>query len=436
MDPSIETPSSEFPSPIADDVESDTGENSNNASSITTDHSKFEQIMKDFLGDLLHSFPEYSTTIASCFDDDKKLKTEELFNHCKMVYPEHFFNILYKNDMDDSSEASIHFHIIPDLDIQDVWKLDGTTDSMKDTIWKYLQLVLFSVVGDVDNKSMFGETSKLFEAIDESQLRDKMEATMKDLMELFNKTCEDDDEDDHDEDSDGGDKTNSGKNENPDFLDPDNMKEHLSSLLDGKLGKLATEIAEETAQEFEMDMDNLENSQDAMKQLMSNPGKLMDLVKKVGGKLDDRIKSGDLKESELMEEAGELMKKMQGMTGMKDIKQMLKNMPGGLPDGLANMIPNMGKNMRVNTSALNSKLKRQETEDRMRKKAQERVQELNKKKQIEEEYERKRKEFLDNAQNFDVDKIMKDLGLENEPVIKHKNVNSTQKKKKKKKGKK
>lgn len=432
MEASIETPSSETPLPIDVDGESNTEQNTTNTSPETTDHSKFEQIMRDFLGDLLHSFPEYSTVIASCFDDNKQLKTEELFNHCKTVYPEHFFNILYKNDMDNSSEASIHFHIIPDLDIQDLWKLDGTTDSMKDTIWKYLQLVLFSVVGDIDNKSVFGETSKLFEAIDESQLRDKMETTMEDLMEMFNKSCDDDDN----EHSDGGDETNSDGNENPDFLNPDNMQEHLSSLLDGKLGKLATEIAEETAQEFEMDMDNLENSQDAMKQLMSNPGKLMDLVKKVGGKLDDKIKSGDLKESELMEEAGELMKKMQGMGGMKDIKKMFKNMPGGLPDGLANMIPNMGKNMRVNTSALNSKLKRQETEDRMRKKAQERVQELNKKKQIEEEYERKRKEFLDNAQNFDVDKIMKDLGLENEPVTKHKSANSTQKKKKKKKGKK
>ena len=43
---------------------------------------------------------------------------------------------------------------------------------------------------------------------------------------------------------------------------------------------------------------------------------MMDLVKNVGSKLDNKIKSGDIKESELMQEATELMSKMKDMPGI------------------------------------------------------------------------------------------------------------------------
>ena len=45
------------------------------------------------------------------------------------------------------------------------------------------------------------------------------------------------------------------------------------------------------------------------------------MVKKVGNKIEQKIKSGELKESELMEEAQEMMKKMNGMPGMKRISK-------------------------------------------------------------------------------------------------------------------
>ena len=46
------------------------------------------------------------------------------------------------------------------------------------------------------------------------------------------------------------------------------------------------------------------------KELFKNPGKLMKIVKKVGSKLDEKLKSGEIKESELLKEASDLMKKM------------------------------------------------------------------------------------------------------------------------------
>jgi len=52
----------------------------------------------------------------------------------------------------------------------------------------------------------------------------------------------------------------------------------------------------------------------------------MGLVKTVGDKLDSKIKSGDLKESELISEATDLMNKMKNMPGMGNIQSMLNKM--------------------------------------------------------------------------------------------------------------
>ena len=53
------------------------------------------------------------------------------------------------------------------------------------------------------------------------------------------------------------------------LLIPDNINyNHLSGLLDGKLGNLATEIAEETARELDLDIKNTEN----MSETTNSPG--------------------------------------------------------------------------------------------------------------------------------------------------------------------
>ena len=72
---------------------------------------------------------------------------------------------------------------------------------------------------------------------------------------------------------------------------PEDTHSHVSGMMDGKLGCLAREIAEETARDLNMDMEGAENVGDVFKKLFKNPGKLMDLVKNVGGKLDEKIKN-------------------------------------------------------------------------------------------------------------------------------------------------
>jgi hypothetical protein len=135
-------------------------------------------------------------------------------------------------------------------------------------------------------------------------------------------------------------------------------------MLDGKLGKLAKEIAEETAAELNMDMENATDMQDVFQKLMKNPTKLMGLVKNVGDKLDTRIKSGEIKESELISEAADIMNRMKNMPGMENIQSMLSKMG----------IPGLNKNTKLNMGAMeaqmNRNMKNAKMKERMRAKAE------------------------------------------------------------------
>ena len=73
----------------------------------------------------------------------------------------------------------------------------------------------------------------------------------------------------------------------------------------------------------------------------------MNMVKNVGSKLDEKLKSGEIKESELMKEASELMEKMKNMPGMKNMDSLLSKM--GIPG-----VAGAGK---VNVNAMQARMK-------------------------------------------------------------------------------
>jgi hypothetical protein len=113
-----------------------------------------------------------------------------------------------------------------------------------------------------------------------------------------------------------------------------------------------------------MDFDGATDMKDVFNKLIKNPTKLMGLVKTVGDKLDSKLKSGELKESEMIQEATEIMNKMKNMPGMGNIQSMLNKMGMG----------GLGGGAKVNTSAmesqLNQRLKMAKTKERIRAKAE------------------------------------------------------------------
>jgi hypothetical protein len=285
---------------------------------------KFIQVWKDFKADLLLTFPELSETIT--------FEEEALYTHCVELYPKLFFELLYENE---TLFEEPRF-LVPGIDFTILMKDENVSEKTKKTIWKYLQLLLFSVMENVESKETIGDTSKLFEAIHQEDLHKKISETMEEMKGLF----------------DFGDA--SGASEP---FDTENLKSHLDGLMDGKIGALAKEIAGEASIELE----GIEDKEDFMKKLMKNPSKILDLVKNIGTKLEDKIKKGDLKESELLEEASQIMEKMQDIPGMKE------------------MMSKMGMGGKVDFKAMSNKieenLRKSKMKDRLNKKREERASE-------------------------------------------------------------
>lgn len=276
---------------------------------------EFRQIIKDFLGDLFTSFPEYreggNDMLIGILETDES-QIEPIFEHVKTVYPQRFFDILYKND-DIFEDEEKNTEFLPGIEFADIWKMEDVSDSIKETIWKYLQLIMFSVLETIQSQDSFGDTAKLFEAIDENELKSKIEETVEQMKGLFEGVPN--------ENGEGSEGINLG-----DLPNPESVHEHINGLMEGKLGKLAAEIAEETAQDFEMDLNADGDVGDMFKKLFRNPGKLMGLVNTISKKLDSKMKSGDISESDLMKEAGDLMSKMKNMPGMPNLEDLMKNM--------------------------------------------------------------------------------------------------------------
>ncbi len=292
---------------------------------------EFQKVLKDFYKDILLVFPEMKYKLKDTTIDflQGKHNGKEIFDHCLRVYPERFFDILYQNK-DIFTNNDINTNFLPNIDFKNLWK-EEISDNTRKTIWKYLQLILFSVSSSIKDGKDFGDTGKLFEAIDQDEMKKKLEETMKEMSDMFNETM------------DGEDRENFMNQD--DLPNPEDLQNHLSGLMDGKLGRLAQEIANETAEGMDIDMEDDANVGDVFQKLLKNPTQLMDLVKSIGSKLDNKIKSGEIKESELMQEAADLMEKMKSMPGMKNMNKIFSKM--GIP---------MGKNQKVSANAMQSRL--------------------------------------------------------------------------------
>ena len=335
----------------------------------------FNKIINDFISDIITTFPEYSglikrwwtRTVASPEDDlNPRAKAEItfVFRHCVKVMPERFFDILYKNVDIFNDDSEINTEFLPGVVFKHLWKCD-ISDNTRETVWKYLQLVLFSVIGSVHNSADLGDTAKLFEAINEDELKDKLSETlgnMQTMFDSFNKnngegTSEAEDQETNDSNND--DEDTNGKP----IPNAEDIHKHINSMMDGKLGKLAMELAQETASELDLDIDDTKDAKDVFQKLFKNPGKLMNMVKNIGGKIETKIKSGEIKESELMSEGMDLLNQMKNMPGMGDMSKLFSQMG----------IPGLGKNTKVNMGAMeaqmNKNMKMAKMKERMRAKS-------------------------------------------------------------------
>lgn len=288
----------------------------------------FKKVISDFSNDILKTYPELKETIHEDITSiiENKANDEDIqriYEYCEKVYPERFFDILYQNEeIFDDDEVNTFF--LPDLDFKPLWK-ENISDNTRQSIWKYLQLILFTIVSSLSDEESFGDTAKMFEAINHDEFKNKLEETISGMQDMFETKLNDLDE--------NASETDNEPSSIPNMPNPNDIHDHVNGMMNGKLGKLAKEIAEETAKDLDIDMSDGQSVDGVFKTLFKQPTKLMSLVKNVGGKLDEKMKSGDIKESELLEEASEIMNKMKNIPGMGNLKDMFSKMGMNIPKG-------------------------------------------------------------------------------------------------------
>jgi len=354
----------------------------------------FRVLVSDFTRDLSVAFPEYSHMWDKWGNEDTTDEDlEKLFDFCSKVYPARFFDILYQNEeiFVEGSDQDVYF--FPNMSFRLIFNSEGLSENSKKIIWKYLQLMLFTVVGSLDNKNEFGETAELFAGIDENELQTKLNETMQNLTGFFENipTTDSSTNEGEKQESNEGEKQESNEGGSDPFANmfknmpnikgmPDisNLQDTLKTLFDGKIGALAKEMAEEIADDFKdvlgNDMDNTTNPQDVIKKLMKNPAKISKLIKTVSSKLDNKMKDGSISKDEIMKEAGDMMSQMKQMGGMDNMKEMFETMSKSM---------GLGKGAKFDKNKMNQMLQREENKNKMKERADQRREKTKKEKAAE-----------------------------------------------------
>lgn len=351
----------------------------------------FATMVYDFVSDLTTTFPEYAFLWKRWNNPQLSVgDQEELFLFFTKVFPERFFDILYQNEDMFQPESNINTVFLPNVDFKLLYHCGNITENTKKAIWKYLQLILISVVGSVKNKASFGDAANLFEGFDEKVIHEKLNETIDEISNFFKHLGPESSSTPNSHDSmpdfsqmeeefrkaftetQSSDGTSSNSENSPhEMPNAEDIHKHLQGLFDGKIGSLAKELAEEISVDmqnmFQDDggVENIQSTQDVLKKMIKNPQKMMGLMKTIGDKLQNKMKSGEITEEELMKEASELMGKMKGMGGGK----------GGFADIMKNMAQGMlGKNARFNTTAFSNMEKKMSAKERMRAKLEQKRQ--------------------------------------------------------------
>lgn len=334
-----------------------------------SDESKIRliQTLQQFTGELNHTFPELNDHLSSWLSlsiENKEWDTMllYLFN----IFPEHFFNILFKNESM-FLEESIYF--LPNIDFSILFKDATVTEGIREVIWSYLQTILFEIVQNIKDKTQFKDAVNLFNTVPEEELNEQLSNAYKSCAHLFSDqfmeedelfkeditTCEESKELKDQEASASAEKNT------------ERMKSILEKIIGSKIGSLSSTIFDELRPEIkemfpDMDLDpTAENSHNTgllFRKLIQNPKKLMPLLKKVSERVELKIKTGEINRDELLSDLSDLVKGKDGKGGFQDI---LKEMSG-----------QMGFSSNFAMNHIQKELKNHQMRERMRRKQEER----------------------------------------------------------------
>lgn len=358
---------------------------------------EFTKVICDFAEDLLITFPDIIEKTNNPIKELNSIIKEDsnsysidtinsinnliksIYTYCKSTFPQYFFYILYENNELFNKEPEVF--LLPNINFVDLWNSD-ISDDTKSTIWNYLKLILFTVVADVNTKDAFGDSAQLFDAINNDEFKKKIAESLSEMENIFKKKSG----------KSGEKKAEGADGDDDDEMELPNAEElhnHINQMMEGKIGSLAKEIAEETAEELDINIADNSSINDVFSKLFKNPTKLLSLVKNVGSKLDTKLKSGEIKESELIQEATEFVANMKNMPGMNNLESLFSKM--GIP-GMG------GMGGKMDMGALNRELAKNLNKAKMKEKMLKKL-------------EKKREHFKSSQPPPTTEGTIKDLGI-------------------------
>lgn len=319
---------------------------------------KFNQTVTEFVGELRNTFPELQDTIDERYGELSSSSTDTLEWFKEQVQPHHV--ALMTKDAKVFRENEAVF-LLPDINFSQLWKCK-LTKANKTAIWKYLHVLMLLVshmvmsatslaavaagaaskranavtgapgealpgLPEADMQEAFAQWGKMLNDRDltEEEMA-KMRTHAESMMRLMESLGADDDGEDEDEETGAegeGEKTGPSA-----FAEKLKGDPFLKTLENSKIAQFAKELSSELSMDdLGMGPDaKLESFQDVMGVLGKNPNGLMGLVQSVGNKIQNKMQTGDIKQTDLVAEAHTLMQSMQGSPAFKEMFQKMGKM--------------------------------------------------------------------------------------------------------------
>ena len=291
----------------------------------------FNNTLIEFYSELISSFPEhkellkkYINDIYNNMNDDKY--TIQFMNSIKP----YILELSKKNEEIFNQEI----FLIENIDFNKIWN-SNITFQTKNAIWKYFHS-LYLLGNTIINKN--NDINQIISCIKNnddksSDFNEHSQALVNIIKNLENNNSEL-----------SSDKSEDQSNET--IPDLDNL------FGNSKIGELASELANEiSVDDLGLDSEINENPAKLLDSLMNgqNSTKLMDMIQTVGNKIQNKISSGQVNETQLLNEAQSMM----GALGNNDL--------------LSNMMNNMNKGNTKNTNKTKDRLKRKLNKKNMNK---------------------------------------------------------------------
>ena len=273
---------------------------------------KFNFYLVSFINEMVVIFPEYETSLKNSY---KELLEKPNNNNTELYVKEYMTHIkpynsyLAKKD-NTLFKLSTELNFIRGIDFRNVWAKD-INEVTRQNIWKYLQTLVVigkKVVGDDDEIEKLLENFNKEETDTLPNMENLKEETENMMDMLKNMTQMTQDAEETTEQNEG---QNEGQGEQNQFG-----------------GGLINDIAKELTGELNLDNLNIgdpKNMNEAFSNLLGggNGNNFLNLINKVGEKIQTKVQSGAINQGDLMKEAQNMMGSMGNPEKMA--KQMMKN---------------------------------------------------------------------------------------------------------------